>query len=163
MNLKLVPVRAENKDTLINLYQFYEYDFSRYMDTDVDTNGKYALDIDFYWEGDERWNPFLIEVNGAIAGFLIVLFENMDTDPDPTHVIYDFMVLHKYRRTGVGRRAAVEAFNMYQANWSLAQIKNNLPAISFWRNVIEDYTDGNFTERYSPDSGNYIQKFSTKK
>ncbi|WP_370734275.1 GNAT family N-acetyltransferase [Paenibacillus dakarensis] len=59
--------------------------------------------------------PFFFVVDGSIAGFLVVLFENMDIDPDPTNLIYDFMILEKYRRLGIGRRAAVEAFKMYDA------------------------------------------------
>lgn len=57
------------------------------------------------WEGDKRWNPDFIELSGIIVGFLVVLFENLDTDPYPTHVIYDFMILQKYRRTGIGQCA----------------------------------------------------------
>lgn len=43
---------------------------------------------------------------------MVVLFDNYDVDPDPTHVIYDFLILKKYRRTGLGREAALQAFNL---------------------------------------------------
>ncbi|AIQ14310.1 GNAT family N-acetyltransferase [Paenibacillus durus] len=162
MEIKLVPVRPEDKGTLINLYQLYEHDFSRFTNRDIDKNGRYEVNIDFYWEGDERWNPFYIEVSGTIAGFLVVLFENMDIDPDPTHVIYDFMILQKYRRTGIGRAAAIKAFKMYNADWAVTQMENNTPAISFWRNVIKSFKEDNFTERYRPERKKYIQELSTK-
>lgn len=48
MELKLVPVKPENKDTLTNLYQFYEYDFSKYTNRDVNRNGKYEINLDFF-------------------------------------------------------------------------------------------------------------------
>ncbi len=91
-------------------------------------------------------------------GFLVVLFENMDIDPDPTHVIYDFMILQKYRRAGVGRKAAIMAFNMYKAS----QMEENITAISFWRSVINEFKEGNYTERYREERKKYIQEFTTK-
>lgn len=162
MELRLVPVNPEYKSILINLYELYEYDFSKYTGRDVDGNGRFEVNIDYYWEGDERWNPFFIEVAGKIVGFLVVLFENMDTDPDPTHVIYDFMILQKYRRSGIGRKAAIEAFKMYKANWKVGQMENNHPARSFWMSVIEDFKGTNYIERYVPDRKKYIQEFSTR-
>lgn len=163
MTIKLVPVSPDKKDMLINLYQLYEYDFSKYTHQDIDTNnGRYDVNIDFYWEGDGRWNPFFIEVDGFIAGFLVILFENMDIDPDPTHVIYDFMILQKYRRKGIGRTGAIKAFNMYKAPWAVSQMDTNLPAIAFWRSVIQELKGDNFSESYNADRKKYIQKFSTR-
>ncbi len=162
MELKLVRVNSEDKSILINLYELYEYDFSKYTGRDIDRNGKFEVNIDYYWEGDERWNPFFIEVAGIIVGFIVVLFENMDTDPDPTHVIYDFMVLQKYRRSGIGRKAALEAFKMYKANWKISQMESNLPARTFWRSVIEGFKGTNYTEHYVQDRKKYIQEFSTR-
>lgn len=88
------------------------------------------MNIDFYWGGDPRWNPYFILSSGVIVGFLVVLFENLDTDPDPTHVIYDFMILKKYRRSGLGRTAAKQAFGLFKANWKVAQMESNTSAIS---------------------------------
>ncbi|MGG0816119.1 hypothetical protein ABE142_26150 [Paenibacillus alvei] len=59
--------------------------------------------MDYFWEGDKRWNPYFIELSGTIVGFLVVLFENLDTDTEPTHVIYAFK---NYRRNGIGQYAA---------------------------------------------------------
>lgn len=93
---------------------------------------------------------------------MVVLFENLDTDPDPTHVIYDFMILKKYRRNGIGRNAAKQAFGLFNANWKVAQMESNTTAISFWRNVISEYSKNSYTERYREESKKYIQEFSTK-
>lgn len=97
-----------------------------------------------------------------IVGFLVILFENHDVDPDPTHVIYDFMVLRKYRRHGIGRQAAIQAFDLYKANWKIAQMNTNEPAILFWRDVISKYTSGNYTELFRHDLKKYVQVFSTR-
>ncbi|MBP1991170.1 GNAT family N-acetyltransferase [Paenibacillus eucommiae] len=135
MEVKLMPVKVEQKEILYNLYQYYRYDFSQYTEEDLGLDGRFDIDLEHYWE-DPRWNPYLICNKEQIIGFLIILFENYDTDPDPTHVIYDFLVLNKYRRRGLGRLAAVQAFNLYQGNWKVVQMKINEPAKHFWRDVV---------------------------
>jgi len=157
--VQLVPVGEADKDVLQNLYQLYNYDFTPYTEEDLNSSGLYEVNLERYWQ-DPRWNPFFIYSEGKIAGFLVVLFENADVDPDPTHVIYDFMILRKYRRKGLGRQAAVQALDLYKANWAIAQMSGNEPAILFWRGVVNDYTAGNYTE--SIRQNKYIQSFSTK-
>ncbi|MEC0238487.1 GNAT family N-acetyltransferase [Paenibacillus dokdonensis] len=162
MDINLVPVTQTEKKLLSNLYQLYNYDFSEYTDQDIQSDGKYEGDIDYFWEGDLRWHPYIIEVSGIIAGFTVVLLENMDTDPDPTHVIYDFMILKKFRRNGIGSAAALKIFSLYKANWKIAQMQANTPAISFWRKVIKSYTKDHYTEIFREDRQKYIQAFSNK-
>ncbi|WP_235857679.1 GNAT family N-acetyltransferase [Paenibacillus albiflavus] len=99
----------------------------------INKEGLFEVNIDYFWEGDKRWNPYLIKLSGTIVGFLVVLFENLDTDPDPTHVIYDFMILQKYRRNGIGCCAAKMAFELFNADWKVVQMEINTSAISFWR------------------------------
>ncbi|AHV98793.1 GNAT family N-acetyltransferase [Paenibacillus sp. 7124] len=162
MEIKLVPVKQEEKNILLNLYQLYYYDFSEFTNQDINKEGKFDVNIDFFWEGDHRWHPYFIETSGRIAGFVIVLLENLDVDPDPTHVIYDFMVMKKYRRKGIGHAAAIQAFKLYKANWKIVQMATNTPAISFWRKVIKDYTKSKYTEIFRDDVKKYVQSFSTK-
>ncbi|WP_212980866.1 GNAT family N-acetyltransferase [Paenibacillus azoreducens] len=162
MSIELVQVKRSEKHILENLYQLYEYDFSEYTKLDIDKDGRYAVSIDYYWEGDGRWRPYFIKVSENVAGFVVVLLEDMDLNPDPDHVVYDFMILKKYRRQGIGYTAACKTFELYQANWKLAQMEANKGAISFWRKVIHDITNGKYTENYRDDRKMYFQFFSTK-
>lgn len=159
--IRLISVLEEDKQTLYNLYQLYHYDFSQFTQEDLNSFGLYEVSLEHYWQ-DPRWNPFFIYYSGKIAGFLVVLFENYDVDPDPTHVIYDFMVLRKHRRNGVGRQAAAQAFDLYRANWKTAQMSANEPAILFWRDVIKEYTAGSYSELFRQDINKYVQLFSNK-
>lgn len=36
---------------------------------------------------------------------------------------------------------------LYKGNWEVFQINKNEPAQAFWRNVIKEFTGGQFTER----------------
>ncbi|QYR22330.1 GNAT family N-acetyltransferase [Paenibacillus sp. sptzw28] len=159
--LQLIPVPEDKKEVLQNLYQLYHYDFSQFTENDINSFGLYEISLDHYWQ-DPRWNPFFIHFADKIVGFLVVLFENYDVDPDPTHVIYDFMVLRKFRRTGVGRKAAEKAFNLFKANWKVAQMSNNEPAILFWRDMIREYTGDTYSELFRQDLNKYVQTFSNK-
>jgi predicted acetyltransferase len=161
MELQLVPVLEEKKETLYNLYQFYEYDFSQFNEKDINRFGEFDVSLDHYWQ-DPRWNPFIIYFSDQIVGFIVVLFENYDVDPNPTHVVYDFMILRKFRRNGLGRQAAMKVFDLYKVNWKIAQMSNNEPALFFWRNVVKQYTSGSYNETYRQDLKKYIQSFSTK-
>jgi len=161
MEIRLRPVELSHKEILFNLYQFYLYDFSRISEEDLGFDGRFEIKLDHYWE-DPRWNPFFIYYEGRIIGFLIILFENYDTDPDPTHVIYDFLILSKYRRKGFGKLAAFQAFNLYQAKWKVVQIKTNEQAIHFWRDVVNQYTVGQYTEVFREDLNKYVQSFTNK-
>lgn len=159
--IQLISVTREKKYILQNLYQFYHYDFSQYTEEDINNEGLYDVSLEYFWE-DPRWNPYFIYSDGKIVGFLVVLFENYDVDPDPTHVIYDFMILKKYRRIGFGKEAAMKAFDLFKANWAVAQMNANEPAILFWRNIISNYTNGTYTEVYRKDLNKYIQSFSNR-
>lgn len=162
MPITLVPVTVANKQVLSNLYQLYKYDFSEYTHEDLNEDGSYDVDIDFMWEGDHRWHPYLIERAGSIAGFIVVLLENMDTDPDPTHVIYDFMILKRFRRQGIGQDAVIQTLGLYKANWKIAQMQANAPAVAFWRKLLKAYTNNRYTEIFREDKQKYMQSFSTK-
>jgi predicted acetyltransferase len=60
----------------------------------------------------------------------------------------DFFVLRKYRGQGVGKQAAFNIFDMFPSAWEIRQIRGNHPANQFWYNVINEYTDGRYTEEY---------------
>jgi hypothetical protein len=70
MEIKLLPVTVQEKETLSNMYQFYYYDFSRYTNQDLNDDGTYGVNIDFYWEGDPRWNPWDFTLEDDLDGKL---------------------------------------------------------------------------------------------
>ncbi|ACX64804.1 hypothetical protein [Paenibacillus sp. Y412MC10] len=54
MEIKFNPVTYKEKNTLSNLYQFYEYDFSLYTNREINKDGRFEVNIDYFWEGDKR-------------------------------------------------------------------------------------------------------------
>lgn len=54
------------------------------------------------------------------------------------------MVLPKYRRNKVGKKAAFKVFNIYRGNWEVEPVSNSKRAYMFWENAIKEYTNNNY-------------------
>ncbi|WP_010095006.1 hypothetical protein [Ornithinibacillus scapharcae] len=65
--------------------------------------------------------------------------------------ISEFFIMKKYRRLGLGKSVASDIFRLHKGNWEVFEIEKNKPAQVFWRNVIKEFTRGDFTERIEKD------------
>ena len=143
--IELVRATPPHRTLLRQLYELYCHDFSPMTKAD--------LGIDGYWSDDDFLDPwpddlhiYLIRVDGHMAGFVWVAFGGY-VDPHSANFLMDeFFILRKYRRRGVGERAAVWLFNQYPGRWEVGEIPENVEAQQFWRTIIGRYTDGNFQE-----------------
>ncbi|WP_456271343.1 GNAT family N-acetyltransferase [Bacillus sp. AK031] len=158
MKLELCVASLSEKDVIKNLMQFYFYDFSEFNRADVTENGQFGSYpyLDHYWEEEGRF-PFTLKVGNQYVGFVLV--REVLNEGEAFHSIAEFFIMKKYRRTGLGRLAAIEVFERFKGTWEVSQIEGNEPAIIFWRNVIDQYTIGNWTEKKS--DGLYIQVFQS--
>lgn len=108
---------------LLALNEYYAYDFSELLGLDVRDSGNFGgerLDRHFT---DPPCDPFLIRVDGKLAGFAI----------------------HEARR-GLGTRAAFALFDRFTGPWEVRQVTANVAATTFWRKALASYTGGNFEE-----------------
>ena len=130
--------------------ELYLYDFSEFENSDVDSHGYFGYPyLDHYWLEKGR-HPFLIRVDGKIAGFVLV---NQNTYISTSNwAISEFFILRKYRHHGVGKTVAFQVFDIFRGKWEVHELACNLPSQEFWRSVIAAYTDGNFTETYLSDN-----------
>lgn len=144
MQMELVPVGRDEKAILRNLLEKYDYEFSQYDLRDVNALGLYDYDyLDHYWTEENRW-AFFIKVDGQLAGFVMVN-NHADVPDEPCdHAIAEFFVMHKYRRSGVGRFAAFQMFDRFHGHWQIGYHPKNTPACKFWRHVVADYTGGDY-------------------
>ena len=140
MKLELVPVQKHEKEILRNLLEKYDYEFSQYLDIDVNPLGLYGYDyFDCYWTEDTR-HPFFIKADGKLAGFVMV-GNYMEFFPDTAkHSMAEFFVIYKYRRFGVGTFAAKEAFKRFPGIWELRCHPKNTASVFFWDKVIRENT-----------------------
>src|SRR3990170_764680 len=58
--------------------------------------------------------------------------------------IAEFFVLKKYRKSGIGTKAAEMAFSKFPGKWYVDVIQANQPARSFWEKVFNSFTGGKY-------------------
>lgn len=145
---KLIPAGIELKPVIKNLARFYVYELSRYSGEDVSEDGLFeayetCFNFDSYWTEAGHY-PFIIRVDNQLAGF--VLLNNIGSNPNVDWHLVEFYILASFQGRGIGRQVALQLLNAYQGVWEIAQMPENLPAIGFWRSVIQQFTQGKYTE-----------------
>jgi predicted acetyltransferase len=133
----------QDKPVLSRLLELYQYDLSEVWPQDLNLHGEYGFAVDRYLR-NPRLRAYLFLVDSVYAGFGLV-------DPDvslPENEFWmgQFFVMKRYRRLGVGTRAAHFIFDQFRGKWEVGQMPLNLPAQAFWRRTIAEYTHGNFVE-----------------
>ncbi len=144
MEVQLRPVPVEEREALLNLLEKYNYEFSQYDNRDVNRKGLYGYRyLDNYWTEENRF-AYFIEVDGKLAGFVLVNNHPEQKGRVTDFSIAEFFVLYKYRKKGVGRAAFFLLMKMHPGTWQLRCHPKNLPSEYFWDNVIETLTGGQY-------------------
>ncbi|WP_372237772.1 GNAT family N-acetyltransferase [Paenibacillus sp. P46E] len=84
-----------------------------------------------------------MKVNGILAGFVLI-DDDFVLHPNFDYSMGEFFILHKYRRSGVGRYAAKAVFDMFRGKWEIGEHPDNISSIRFWDSIINEYTDGKY-------------------
>jgi predicted acetyltransferase len=155
----LTPVPESQGQIITNLIQLYKYDFSEFAEIgspygEVGPDGRFTYEgLDNYWR-DDGWFALKVEAEGRLAGFVLVnRWSALNRMLD--HSVAEFFVLRKYRRIGVGSRAAKVLFERRPGRWEIAVARYNKPALSFWRKAIRAAVNGPF-EEYAGDFERHI-------
>jgi len=156
MDFELIYASQRYKRVVKNLMQFYIYDFSEFLDCDVEENGSFKgyLNLEDYWKEKDSKFPYIIKKDEKYIGFVLV---KRFKSKKKYFSIAEFFIMKKYRRTGIGKAAARQIFNLHKGQWEVHQRENNKPAQKFWNKVISEYTNGEFLDRF--ENGRRIQDF----
>jgi predicted acetyltransferase len=143
-NLDLRPALANDAICIDNLMQLYAYDASEWYPIELQANGRFKLrPVARFWT-EANQHPFLIFVDGKLAGFAVV--DGEVVNPTSRWNMGYFFVARRHRGQGVGRRAAQQLFAQFLGRWEVYQLTQNEHAIPFWRSVISAFTGAKFTE-----------------
>ena len=96
------------------------------------------------WPIGHRGHPFVIRVNGELAGFAMV--KQMTGGEPADYDMGEFFIVRKFRRRGVGARVATDLFARFPGTWEVRQMAAHRPAQAFWRQVIAGYTNNQYQE-----------------
>lgn len=142
MDYEIVSVNKSEKDKLYRLLQYALYDGSQYIDNDVNDECVFEYEwFDNYFSDDDR-NAYFIKKEHNYLG-MVLINENLKFN-NSGKCIAEFLILPKYRRNYIGKRVAFDIFENFIGNWEVQPIKNNPSAYSFWKNIISEYTMGNY-------------------
>ena len=102
MNFELIYASKDCINVIRNLMQFYNYDFSEYINHDVEEGGLYKAypDLEKYLEEEGYKFPYIIKKGEKYVWFVLVSKNKSDTD---YFSIAEFFILKKYRREGIGQ------------------------------------------------------------
>jgi predicted acetyltransferase len=136
---------------LANLMELYIHDMSEIFHVTVGPDGRFGYEpLQLYWtEPDSRF-AFLIKADNQLAGFALVTRGSPASDDPEDLDVAEFFVLRAYRRSGVGRRAAIALWNSVPGQWVVRVSEANRSGVPFWRKIIQSYTSGAFVERTRP-------------
>ena len=141
LGVEVVPAREEDLPVVRNMSALYIHDMSEWMGWPCPESGLFGGCDEFFedWEAG-RNHPYLIRVDGELAGFAGVA--QIASGSDPEHCIQEFFVLRKFRRRGIGREVATRLFDAHPGRWIVRALASNAPAVAFWRAVIASYAHG---------------------
>jgi len=125
---------------LSNLLELYQHDLSDCFEVDLRPDGRFGYELlPLYWSEPERRFPFIIRCGSQLAGFALATLGSPVSDDPNIHDVAEFFVLRRYRRCGVGRRAAHLLWNRYPGQWSVRVFEKHAAALRFWEEVIGEY------------------------
>ena len=100
------------------------------------------------WFGDSTVNPLLILRGSEPVGFAMIARGAAGHGrPSVDYRMAEFFVGRAHRRRGIGRLAVELILNRFAGRWEITEYLRNPVAVSFWRRVVANYTQGRFQER----------------
>ncbi|PSV49871.1 GNAT family N-acetyltransferase [Photobacterium indicum] len=135
--MKIIKVDSSNKHVYMNLAQAYEAEFSKIMQKKPDENGLFPLDTQI--EGNV--SGYLLYMDGVPAGHTAIANET-----PANYEVCDFYVVPYFRKNKVGKSFITDVFKSLGGSWEIKQVAGAEHAVKFWRDVLDDYTAGNYVE-----------------
>ena len=146
---------------LSNLLELYLHDLSEVFPIEPGADGRFHYGkLPLYWSEPELRFPFLIRSGAQMAGFALVTRGSPASEDPEVFDVAEFFVLRRYRRSGVGRRAAFLLWNRVPGRWIVRVSEGNRGAAPFWASVVAEYTGGALTEATRPGSPHAWRVFS---
>lgn len=138
-NIQIIPAGLAQKPVLANLLELYIHDFCDFIDLELRSDGRFGYnELDLYWT-DPRRHPFLVHVDGKLAGFALVRGVHNASQATVAWDMAEFFILRSYRRRGIGIRAAHQVFRKFCGNWEVRVMVSNEPASRFWFHAIKGF------------------------
>lgn len=143
MDIILEKVEECKKDVLYRLLQYslFEESISDQNDMNEEALFEYPW-FEHYFTEEGREACFIREKGtDKLLGFAMI--NTYVQRFDSGHSIAEFMVLPKFRRNNIGKKAAFACFGRYSGNWEVSPSYGSERAYLFWKHVIDEYSGKN--------------------
>jgi predicted acetyltransferase len=133
-HIEVVPATAEQMPVVANLIELYAHDFSEFHDLALGEDGRFGYNpLPLYWTDPNR-HPFLVKMDGKLAGFVLVRKESSVWD------MAEFFVVRGCRRRGIGTAIAHDVWRRFPGLWEVRVMHSNHAARHFWERAISGFT-----------------------
>src|SRR5262245_13910648 len=152
---------AADREWLTNVYPFYVHDLSEFDEHYYTLNDRGLWEPDHLpsWLQDDTDHPLIIRQSETRVGFALVnQAPSAGLMPGFRFRLAEFCIMKRYRRSGIGLRAAHALFDRFRGRWQLSRLARNEPAIAFWHRVLGD--QAGLQENLGP-SGEIVYAFDT--
>jgi predicted acetyltransferase len=134
----LVSIRLVEKEELTlleDLMSLYLMELSAYAKEPLlNSSGNYVYEgLEYYFIEKELF-PYFILSGQEIAGFVLVNTGSY-VSLAVNFSIHEFYISAEYRKKGTGLAAVQRIFELYKGCCKIEQLRENVPAIEFWRAV----------------------------
>ena len=134
VRLELIVAGQSDRTTISNLIQLYLYDMASDVPFPVGDDGKYEYAmLGQFWE-----HPYLIKVDGELAGFALVISRCPITKTSHCWFMAEFFVLRPYRRRAIGKAVFEAVKARHPGLWHIATTRHNKTGESFWAKIIDE-------------------------
>lgn len=142
MEVVLKKVTLKDKATLKRLLGYSLYEESLTDGNKMNNRAVFEYKwFNSYFTDSDRL-AFIIYYNKEIAGF--VMINKYVQRIKSGHSIAEFMVVPYMRHMHIGSFVATKCFEMFDGYWEVSPSVGSDTALTFWKNVINDYTGGNY-------------------
>ncbi|HKG15595.1 MAG TPA: GNAT family N-acetyltransferase [Pyrinomonadaceae bacterium] len=138
-DVEVLPASPEQEPILANLLELYAHDFSEFAGLKLGADGRFGYKhLPSYWEEPDR-HPFLIKVNGNLAGFAFVRRGSEMSGDAAVWDMAEFFIARGYRRMRVGTKAAHAVWRKFPGRWEVRVMRRNQKAGEFWARAIGEF------------------------
>jgi predicted acetyltransferase len=133
------------------LWQLYRHDLSEFRDTLPDEQGLFPThELSTFFDPGraDRTAYLIVSDDDRPAGFTLAYSRDNGSTS-----IYAFFVVRAGRRSGLGRRAALELLAEHPGRWEIAFQERNAGAAAFWRGIAGTVTGEHWREERRPVPG----------
>jgi predicted acetyltransferase len=130
------------------LWLMFRHDLSEFSGQLPDPDGTFRSERVEAAFTDPGWAAYLLRNDGRLAG--LALIRGLT---GRTRTLNSFFVVRAARRTGIGRRAALDLVAQYPGPWQVAFQDANVTAVRFWRRVAQEIAGTGWIEERRPVPG----------